>query len=55
MIFDSFINSTRNRIEKRKRYNRIIAEIRAMSDRDLADISANRTDMLYNAYREIYG
>lgn len=55
MIFDSFINSTRDRIAKRMRYNRMVADIQALTDRDLSDMRASRTEMLHQAYREIYG
>ncbi len=54
-MFDSIINRAKDRYAKRQRYNRIVAEIQGMSPRDLADINANRTDMLHSAYREIYG
>lgn len=54
-MFDTIINRAKDRIAKRQRYNRIVAEIQGMTSRDLADINANRSDMLHNAYREIYG
>lgn len=43
------------RLEKRRRYNRLVDEIMGMSPRDLADIQADRGQMLRDAYREIYG
>jgi hypothetical protein len=54
-MFASIVKNMRNRIEKRQRYNMLTSEILGMSDRDLADIKGNRTDMLRHAYREIYG
>ncbi len=54
-MFDSIVKNVRKRVEKRQRYNRLTSEILNMSDRDLADINGNRTDMLRYAYREVYG
>ena len=54
-MFDTIINRAKDRLAKRQRYNRLIAEIQGMSPRDLADINANRGDMLHHAYREVYG
>jgi hypothetical protein len=54
-MFSSLINNVRDRVEKRKRYNRLTAEILGMSDRDLADIRGNRTEMLRHVYRDVYG
>ena len=45
----------RDRAAKRRRYNQLTSEILGLSDRDLSDINANRTDMLRHAYREVYG
>lgn len=54
-MFVSIVKNVRDRFEKRQRYNRLTAEILGMSERDLADINGNRTDMLRHAYREVYG
>jgi hypothetical protein len=54
-MFSTLINSTRDRIAKRRRYNQLVDEIMGMSNRDLADINGNRTDMLLHAHREVYG
>ncbi|HEV7255130.1 MAG TPA: hypothetical protein VGN97_18745 [Mesorhizobium sp.] len=43
------------RLEKRRRYNRLVNEILGMSARDLIDIRGDRGQMLRDAYREIYG
>ena len=40
---------------QRYHFTELVAEIQGMSPRDLADINANRSDMLHGAYREIYG
>ncbi len=55
MIFSDLINRARNRIEKRRRYIRMVEEIQGLSHRDLADIRGNRDEMLRHAYLDIYG
>jgi hypothetical protein len=55
MIFSNAVIRIRERVEKRRRYNRLVAEIQGMTQRDLADINGNRDEMLYHARREIYG
>lgn len=54
-MFSTLINTTRDRVAKRRRYNQLVDEIMGMSHRDLADINGNRTDMLQHAYKEVYG
>lgn len=44
----------RDRRAKRNRYNRLVAEIEALSPRDLSDLRADRSEMLRQVYREIY-
>lgn len=55
MIFNNIISYTRDRLAKRSRYNRMVAEIHGLSSRDLADLRADRSEMLYSAYRDVYG
>ena len=55
MIFKGFFKETRTHLAKRKRYNQLVNEINALSDRDLADFNGNRVEMLYNARKEIFG
>ena len=55
MIFNNLINRTRDSIARRRRYNRMVDEIQGMSQRDLADINGNRTEMLRGAWAEVYG
>ena len=45
----------RNTIEKRVRYQRMITEIRGLTERDLADFNGNRDEMLRAAYDSVYG
>ena len=55
MNVSSMIQGAQHRHEKRRRYNRLVNEILGMSERDVADIRADRGQMLRDAYREIYG
>lgn len=54
-MFTNLVTRARDRIEKRRRYVRMIEEIQNLSHRDLADIRGNRDEMLRNAYLEVYG
>ena len=54
-MFSTLINSTRDRMAKRRRYNQLVDEIMGMSSRDLSDINGSRSDMLHHAYKEVYG
>lgn len=54
-MFSTLINTARDRVAKRRRYNQLVNEIMGMTQRDLADINGNRTDMLVSAHREVYG
>ena len=55
MIFDSFMTRARTSIAKRKHYNRLVAEIENLSGRDLADLRADRSEMLFQVHKQIYG
>lgn len=55
MFLDSFITRARNGIAKRKDYNRIVNEINSLTDRDLADMRASRSEMLYQVRRQFFG
>jgi uncharacterized protein YjiS (DUF1127 family) len=55
MIFTDLITRTRSRFARRVRYNRMVDEIQSLTHRDLADMGANREDMLRHAYLEVYG
>ncbi len=54
-MFSSLIKNVRSRVEKHNRFNRLANEINGMTERDLADINGNRTDMLRHAYQQVYG
>lgn len=47
MIFDDIVARARTNIAKRRRYNRLVAEIENLSSRDLADLRADRSEMLF--------
>ncbi|AZO72754.1 MAG: hypothetical protein E5V92_26065 [Mesorhizobium sp.] len=55
MIFDNFVSRARNNIAKRRQYNRLVAEIENLSSRDLADLRADRSEMLYQIHKQVYG
>ena len=55
MIFDTMISRTKDRLAKRRRYNALVSEILSLSDRDLADMNGNRTEMLHHVRRQVYG
>ena len=55
MFFDSLIARARESVAKRKQYKRLVAEIDGFSSRDLADIRADRSEMLFQAYKQVYG
>jgi uncharacterized protein YjiS (DUF1127 family) len=54
MILD-LVSRARNSLDKRRRYNQLVNEIQGLSDRDLADFRASRSEMLYQARKQIYG
>lgn len=55
MFFDSLMTRARESAAKRKQYKRMVAEIDSFSGRDLADMRADRSEMLYQAYKHVYG
>jgi hypothetical protein len=55
MILDSLMTRARDSFAKRKRYNRLVAEIDSFTSRDLADMRADRSEMLYQVHKQIYG
>jgi hypothetical protein len=55
MIFNDMISRTKDRIAKRRRYNALVSEILSLSDRDLADMNGNRSEMLHSVHKQVYG
>lgn len=55
MIFSNIVARTQDRLSKRAKYRRLVAEIESMSTRDLVDLRADRSEMLHQAYRSVYG
>jgi hypothetical protein len=55
MIIDSLMSRARASIAKRRHYSRLVAEIDSLSSRDLADLRADRSEMLYQVRKQIYG
>jgi hypothetical protein len=54
-MFSNLVKHAKSRIDKRMRYNRLVAEIESLTHRDLVDIGGDRTEMLRHAYRDVYG
>lgn len=54
-MFDNLVSRARNHLEKRRRYNRAVNEIMSLTDRDMADMRADRGQMLHEVKREIFG
>jgi hypothetical protein len=54
-MISQLISAARANLDKRRRYNRLVAEINAFSSRDLADMRADRTEMLHQVRKQIYG
>jgi len=55
MLFAGLIAELRTRLAKRREYRRLVDEILSLSDRDIADLRADRHEMLFNVRREVYG
>jgi hypothetical protein len=54
-MIQNFIAYAQDRIAKRREYNRLADEILGLTQRDLADLRADRGDMLRHARKSIYG
>lgn len=54
-MFDNLVSRARASIAKRRQYNRLVAEIENLSGRDLADLRADRSEMLYQIRKQVYG
>ncbi|TPI37785.1 hypothetical protein FJW07_18100 [Mesorhizobium sp. B3-1-9] len=55
VMFDNLVSRARASMAKRRHYNRLVAEIENLSSRDLADLRADRSEMLYQVHKQIYG
>ncbi|WP_164480440.1 hypothetical protein [Mesorhizobium sp. Root552] len=55
MFLDNLIARARNGIARRNDYNRIVDEINNLTDRDLADMRASRSEMLYQVRQQFFG
>jgi hypothetical protein len=54
-MIQNLISYAQDRIEKRRNFNRLANEIASLSQRDLADLRADRGEMLRHAYKKVYG
>jgi len=54
-MIQNLISYAQDRVAKRRQYNRLANEIAGLSQRDLADLRADRGEMLRHAYQKVYG
>lgn len=54
-MFDTLFSRARASLARRKRYIQLATEINGLSERDLADMRASRSEMLRQAHKQIYG
>ncbi len=54
-MFTALFDTLKDRIAKRRRYRKIIAEIAALTQDDLLDMGAFQIDLYRAAREEIYG
>jgi hypothetical protein len=54
-MISELIQNAKGRIARRRKYNKLVDEIHALSNRDLIDMGAERSEMLHQAYQYIYG
>ena len=55
MLFADTIQNIRTIFARRARYRCLVAEIESLTERDLTDIRGDRSEMLFQAYAEVYG
>jgi hypothetical protein len=55
MTLNNLLSRAQKQIDKHRRYHRAVAEINALTTRDLADMRGDRSEMLYWARRDILG
>ena len=55
MIFSATLAHIRAILVKRSTYAQLVIEIEGMSQRDLADMRADRAELLHQAYVQVYG
>lgn len=54
-MIKTFISAFQARLEKRRRYLRLIAEIESLNARELQELRADPVQMRHEAYQSIYG
>jgi hypothetical protein len=55
MFVTNLIVAAQNRLARRRRFNRLAAEIEGLTPRELSDLHADRTQMMQDLRRAIYG
>jgi hypothetical protein len=54
-MISELLRNAKGRIAKRRRYNRLVEEIQGLTNRDLIDMGADRSEMLHQVYQHVYG
>ena len=54
-MIKTFISAFQARLEKRRRYSRLIAEIESLNARELQELRADPVQMRHDAWQSIYG
>ena len=54
-MIKSIVSAWQERIEKRRRYLRLIAEIETLNSRDLQELRADPLQMRQDAWHSVYG
>ncbi|CAM5772385.1 hypothetical protein LMIY3S_03826 [Labrys miyagiensis] len=55
MIFAGLIAHIKDHLAKRAEFRRLVAEINTLSNSDLVDLRADRSEMIRYAHQQIYG
>jgi hypothetical protein len=55
MLLNGLMVNVQRRLEKRRRFNRLAAEIQGLSPREILDLNVDRTQMMHELRREVYG
>ncbi|HET9535578.1 MAG: hypothetical protein ABWY13_13565 [Mesorhizobium sp.] len=54
-MINELFRGAKSRLAKRRQYNQLVEEIHAMTNRDFLDIGVGRSEMLRQAYLDVYG
>ena len=54
-MIKSFLSTIQQRLEKRRRYLRLVAEIESLNARELQELRADPSQMRAEAWQSVYG